>query len=247
MNYREIEPTDVLKDYIKFFWVYENLDEDIEHTILPDACFDLLADFQDGVLQDVILTGIWTQPISVTETKGTTLLALRFKLPAADVLFAKEIKSNLNTMCSLPLSFWNINQFKSPDFNAFIATLQNQFKKQLEQLDRIDTRKLKLFDAIYHDKAQSVKALSEQIAWSSRQINRYLDKQFGISAKTLLQICRCNAAYKDLANGQLYPSNTHVDQSHFIKEVKKYTWTTPRDLSKNKNDRFLQLSVEKDN
>ena len=40
----------------------------------------------------------------------------------------------------------------------------------------------------------------------------------------------------------LSPQTDYFDQAHFIKEIKKYTGTTPKELHKNKNDRFLQLS-----
>ena len=46
----------------------------------------------------------------------------------------------------------------------------------------------------------------------------------------------------DISKGLLYPQKDFFDQAHFIKEVKKYTGTTPKELYKNKNDRFLQLS-----
>jgi len=244
MNYREIKPDGFLKHFVKFFYFYENKNEDIEHTILPDACFDLLADYEDGVLQDVILTGIWNKPITITVTKGTTLLSIRFKLLASEYLLDNEIKSNLNTMCSLPLSFWGLDTFKHDEFDTFAERLTNKLLESLSK-KKIDTRKLNLFEIIYQDQFQNVQSLSEFVDWSSRQINRYFDKQLGVSAKALLRMVRCNSSYANIANGDLYPENKHFDQSHFIKEVKKYTWQTPRDLAKNENDQFLQLSVVK--
>lgn len=38
---------------------------------------------------------------------------------------------------------------------------------------------------------------------------------------------------------------TYFDQAHFIKEIKKYTEKTPRELSKNENVRFLQLATKR--
>jgi AraC-like DNA-binding protein len=39
------------------------------------------------------------------------------------------------------------------------------------------------------------------------------------------------------------PQEDYFDQAHFIKEIKKYTGTTPKELHKNENVRFLQLST----
>ena len=67
-------------------------------------------------------------------------------------------------------------------------------------------------------------------------------KQASRSLKEFLKIVRCNSAYKNISNGNLSPQTDYFDQAHFIKEIKKYTGTTPKELHKNKNDRFLQLS-----
>ena len=64
--------------------------------------------------------------------------------------------------------------------------------------------------------------------------------------KTLLNIVRCNASYPDIAEGKLYPEKEYADQAHYIKEIKKYTDSSPSRLYKNENDRFLQLSAFKE-
>ena len=78
-----------------------------------------------------------------------------------------------------------------------------------------------LFELIYQDGTKSVSELSEKVFWSSRQINRYFNQQFGFSLKEFIKIVRCNAAYKDISNGKLSPQTDYFDQAHFIKEVKK--------------------------
>ena len=106
----------------------------------------------------------------------------------------------------------------------------------------IDKRKSNLFELVYQDKITTVSELSEEIHWSSRQINRYFNSQFGFPLKEFLKIVRCNASYDHVSKGQLSPQEDYFDQSHFIKDIKTYTGTTPKKLYKNKNDRFLQLS-----
>jgi AraC-like DNA-binding protein len=88
-----------------------------------------------------------------------------------------------------------------------------------------------------------VSELAGQIGWSSRQINRWFNSQFGLSLKTFANILKCHAAYRHIAQGQFQPDKSYYDQAHFIKEVKRYTGTTPKELHKNKNDRFLQLTT----
>jgi AraC-like DNA-binding protein len=62
--------------------------------------------------------------------------------------------------------------------------------------------------------------------------------------KSFLNIVRCNSSYKDISKGNLFPSENYFDQAHFIKEIKRYTGTTPSKLFKNENVRFLQLATK---
>ena len=94
---------------------------------------------------------------------------------------------------------------------------------------------------IYSVRNHSVSEISQKVHWSSRQINRYFNNQFGISLKAFQSIVRCYETYKDIARGELFPEKNFYDQAHFIKEIKKYTGATPTELKKNENDQFLQL------
>lgn len=245
LNYKEIHITGELNTFVKYFWSYKHAGEDVEYTILPDACFDLVVDFENQQLQNIYLTGVWTKPITLTLTKGTTLFAIRFKIMASEYLFKREIKSLLNGMTTLPLDFWNIHWAKSTEFEQFSSDLSERMIEILTQQPKIDNRKLKLFHLIYTEQFQSVRELSEKVGWSCRQINRYFNQYYGISLKTFLNIVRCNASYPDIVDGKLYPEKDYTDQAHYLKEVKKYTENSPRQLYKNENDRFLQLSALK--
>jgi len=245
MNYREIHISGLLNAFVKYFWRYEHSGEDTEYTILPDACFDLVVDFENNELENIYLTGIWTKPIKLTVTKGATLLAVRFKIIAAEYLLNREIKSLLNGMTILSKDFWNIHLAQSTAFEQFSSDLSKRMIGILNEHPEIDNRKLKLFNLIYCEQFQSVKELSENTGWSNRQINRYFNQYFGFPLKTLLNMVRCNASYPNIVDGKLYPEKEYADQAHYIKEIKKYTKSSPGQLYKNENDRFLQLSAFK--
>jgi AraC-like DNA-binding protein len=243
MIYRELKANEFLSNFIQCFWEYENTGAEIEHTILPDGYFDLIAEYENGILTKVKLTGVWTTSIKVTIPTSAKMFAIRFKLIAAEYLFKQEIKSLLDSSKILPLSFWGLNALNGDDFENFASSISNQISVSIKHLKKIDNRKLKLFQLIYRDKNLSIKALSQQVFWSSRQINRYFNNQYGFPLKMFINIVRCNAAYPDIAKGRVFPQNDFFDQSHFIKTVKKYTGSTPTELHKNENDRFLQLAT----
>lgn len=242
MKYREIEPNGFLSNFVQCFWYYETTDTEVEHTILPDGYFDLIAEFENEKLTTVKLTGIWTKPKDIQISKNTKFLAIRFKLLAIEYIFKKEIKSILDSTVNLPFSFWNIDKYKSDEFERFATEITSNLDTSIKHLKQIDDRKLKLFAFVYEQKTKTVSEISSKVFWSSRQINRYFQIQFGITLKEFLNIVRCNATYEEISNGNLNPNFDYFDQAHFIKEIKKYTGTTPKELSQNKNDRFLQLS-----
>ena len=126
------------------------------------------------------------------------------------------------------------------------TVISENLNSEISRFNAIDNRKLKLFEFVYQHQLKTVSEISTQIFWSSRQINRYFNSQFGIPLKEFLKIVRCNATYQEISNGNLKPQNDFFDQAHFIKEIKKYTGATPKELHKNKNDRFLQLSTREE-
>lgn len=242
MRYREIEPNGFLNNFVKCFWYYETTDTEIQHTILPDGYFDLIAEFENETLTTVKLTGIWTKPKDIQIPNNTKFFAIRFKLIAIEYIFQKEIKSILDSIVNLPFSFWSIDKYKSNEFEKFVSEITSNLDTSIKHLKQIDSRKLKLFDSVYEQKTKTVAEISSKVFWSSRQINRYFQTQFGITLKEFLKIVRCNATYEEISNGNLNPNFDYFDQAHFIKEIRKYTGATPKVLNQNKNDRFLQLS-----
>lgn len=241
MKYREIETNGFLNNFVQCFWYYQTTDKEIQHTILPDGYFDLIAAFEQETLTSVKLTGIWTKPKDIRVSKNTTFFAIRFKLIAIEYIFQKEIKSIIDATVNFPFSFWNIDKYKTNAFEKFVTEISNRLDTSIKHLKQIDDRKIKLFDIVYKQNAKTVAEISSKVFWSSRQINRYFQAQFGITLKQFINITRCKATYEEISNGNLNHSAEYFDQSHFIKEIKKYTGVAPKELSKNKNDRFIQL------
>ena len=162
MDYKEVHTTGILNNFINYFWKYEHIQEDKEYTILPDACFDLVFDYENKELKNIYLTGIWTEPINVNVTKGTTLYAIRFKIIAAEYLFNRELKSLLNNMIQLPIDYWSFGSGKCIGFEDFVADLSERIFQIISQQPNIDLRKLKLFNFIYSGEYHNVKELSDK-------------------------------------------------------------------------------------
>ena len=241
--YSIIKPEDSLSDYIEFFWHLTNhSDNEKKVIILPDGYFDFIFFSYDNESFQCLLVGLATKPATFVIPTGCVSFAISFKLLAAEYLLHTSIAPLINEQTFLTKNFWNIKPGCLPDFTSFTQEVTRKMKELI--IDNIDARKQKLFDIIYDTNGlATIQQMSANCNWSSRQINRYFSTWFGLSLKTYCNILRYRASFKNLKEGNLFPEAHFADQAHFIKEIKKFSAVTPKELFKNENDRFIQLST----
>lgn len=170
------------------------------------------------------------------------MFAISFKLPAIEYLFGDSIAGILDYAQFLPTDFWGFNETILNDFDLFCQKATPYIQSLLPA--EVDPRKEELFELLYSTKGDiSVKTLSEKVYWSSRQINRYFNDRFGLSVKNYCNILRFRASFEHIKEGKLFPEQNFADQSHFIREVKKLSGVSPKELNKNQNGRFIQFSA----
>ena len=127
-------------------------------------------------------------------------------------------------------------------FEKVVEQIEDVLIAKLENSKKIDGKKLQLSQLLYRVEGNiSAEEVSNQIAWSNRQIKRYLNKYLGVSLKTYLNIQKVYSSYIQIREGRFFPEQGYFDQAHFIREVKKHTNKTPRELHKEQHDRFIQL------
>ncbi len=240
-----MKPDKSLADFVENFGMFHNISNEAkEVVVMPDGRIDLFFwQSASGPFQ-VILIGLETFPEQRSIPPQTVTFTISFKPLAIEYILNTSIADILNTAKDLPRKFWDFNADDLQDFDTFYKKSSQKIKTLLPTT--IDDRKRKLFDLIYSSKGEmSVKELSEKVCWGSRQINRYFNQQFGLSLKAYCTILRFRASLKHIAQGKLFPELDFADQTHFIKEIKKFSGVVPKELFKNKNDRFVLLSVLK--
>ena len=243
MIYKITKPTDLLANFVESFWMLESeIDQDKEVVILPDGRIDIIFAWSEKEPLHVMLMELDRESAIAALSAGTTMFAVSFKLLALEYILDIDFV-NLNRPLILPNDFWGVNANDLKNFDSFVSRCT---KSVLDALGTqvVDTRKKKLFELIYEiNGAMSVATLSEKSCWTARQINRYFNERVGISLKKYCDILRFRASFTDLKEGRLFPRVEFFDQAHFIKSIKKLSGVTPRQLSKNQNDRFIQLST----
>lgn len=236
-----IEPDKSLTDFVYCFSSLQNLSNQHEAVIIPNGKIDLIFSKTNDNQLRVALLGLETRP-KYTNQEVSNFCAVSFNPLAIEYVFNDSVADIINTGKILPGDFWN---FCVDDLNPFEHFCTKVAQKIITALPKeIDERKRRLFQLIFVSNGEiSIKELSEKVFWSQRQINRYFNQQFGLSLKAYCKILRFQASLPHIKNGELYPQLNFSDQSHFIKEIKQFSGVSPKELHKNKNDRFLQFLV----
>ena len=243
LNYQLIKPGKSLEEFVESFWLLQNLSErDKEIIVLPDGRIDLIFMTSVNEPYQTILLGIGTQPEKVILKSQVKMLVVSFKLLAIEYIFQNSVSNLLNNAQNLPANYWNFDTSELNDFTLFYKKASQIIQLRLPKA--LDNRKEKLFNIIYSSNGEmTVKELSEKAFWSSRQINRYFNQQFGLSLKSYCNILRFRASFQHIKEGKIFPTQNFADQSHFIREVKKLSGALPKELRQNQNDRFIQFTT----
>lgn len=236
------EPDKDITEFVSTFWMIENETDKSNITLIPDAFFDLVLSKDKGKDFEISLIGLGTTFEDHKQMPATKMFGISFKLIASEYIFGQSIASIENDAKKLPQNFWDFSENDLNDVNQLIEKANHKIKQLIPK--EIDVRKKRLFELLYQSKGNiSVKELAEKSFWSSRQINRYFNQQFGISLKSYSNFLRFRSSYEHLKAGKLFPEQNFSDQAHFIREVKKLSGVSPKELSKNENDRFIQFSA----
>ncbi|PBQ34213.1 transcriptional regulator [Sphingobacteriaceae bacterium] len=238
-------PDPSVSHFVHSLWMLENkTKEDVAFILLPNGMVDMNLMSVNSGNWKMVVRGVDTVPGEATVPAHTRMYAVGFKLLAVEYLLKSPVKDVLNFGRNFEDDHWRYSDKELESLESFCETTTRKIKTVY--CENSDPRKKKLFELIYSTKGSvTVKELSEHVAWSSRQINRYFNDQFGISLKTYCNILRFGASFKQLSEGNLFPEQNFTDQTHFIKEIRKYAGVTPKELSKNKDGRFIDITAIK--
>jgi len=247
MIYRQEQAHEHLKDFVRCYWQLENTTtETLHYTILPDGFFDLLICYRGTHLEGVFLTGLWTKRATVAIRPGTKIFGVQFRLLAIENIIQKSIAPIINNIKELEKTYWGLDTVSNNVDSELFEYINKYLLSIIEHQKEEDSRKYTLLNLINQSKGnRTVDYYSKQVFWSRRQINRYFQSNFGLSLKSYCTILKCASSFSPIKKGELYPTQNYFDRPHFTKEVKKITGYRPKDLAKNENDRFLQLSIIK--
>lgn len=242
LQFQLAEPDHDISDFVYCFSAFDHPSSIGGGIIIPNGKIDLVFSLYENGTFTISLLGLETQPKTAPELEIIRFFSISFQPLAVEYILKMPVAAFLNSGRILPGGFWGFSAEDMKDFTAFIQKATNRIVSLIPE--KVDRRKQDLFHQIaVADGDIKVGELSEKIGWSARQINQYFNRQLGLSLKAYCNILRFQASLQHIKKGELYPQLNYTDQSHFIKEVKKLSGVSPRELSKNENSRFLQFLV----
>ncbi len=241
--YNEFYPSNELDDYVSLYFKAQNLSNQPQSmTICPDGYFKLIIQLLDGKIKAYFLTGIWANEIDIVIPPGVITYGIKFKIIAAEMIFKREIATVLNSVEQKKTDYFGIDKVDFGTFEQVVNQLEEILINKLPPKEQIRANRIRLSQFLYNNYEDvQAREVAQQIHWSQREINRYLNKYIGISLKKYLNIQKCYRAYFRITEGDFFPEKGFFDQAHFIREVKKHTGQTPTVLFKGQNDQFIQL------
>lgn len=238
LQYDSLPAEGALADWVDGCWKITNSSAWVQRfTVLPDGFFKVLLQQQPTQPPRLLLSGIWTRPRVISIAAQGTVVGIRCKLAAAELL-AEPLP--LNAARPLPPSHWLAPILAAGE----LPEVLRQLAAHLAAAPPLAPARRRLFATLYRGAGQwPVRQVAAAAGWPMRQLSRYFQQRVGLSLKAYCDILRAYAAARQLqpAGGGLWPQGSYYDQSHGIRQLRKYTGHTPRQLYQRRLDHFIQL------
>lgn len=208
------------------------LDKTISNNILPDACIDIVIDFTS---KTICFAGFSkeTEPFALHEKIDYMGVRLR-----PGVFHAAYHTAAENIMDAM-IPFTEIEE----DYDLREIFLYENSEERINILRGYLLRKMMMiYDRTYiiaieelYEHPSDVRKITQRSGYTQRQLYRIFKKNYGVSPRVLLNILRLHLCLsllteKDMEFADIAVLCGFYDQSHFIREIKRYTGISPLKL-----------------
>jgi len=254
MLYKEIVPNAVLRQHVKCFYIYQSDDHSsFTDTVFPSGCVEIIFNLGSGqwqVLQDgkyvtTPSTELWGQiirPLSVRSAGRNTMLGIRF-YPHAAAYFIHHPMDLFNNQV---LDFNDVSGIDGKIlYDKLLET--TGWDQRIELLEAYLLRALHAAENKLHragvvhrimkgigqdDSFKSIADVTSQYGITSRYAQKLFVEYTGLTPKLYTKVERFKNSLRLIQrNSESFTSIAYecgyFDQSHFIREFKSFTGTTP--------------------
>jgi AraC-like DNA-binding protein len=270
MEFKYYSPSDILKPYIKHYYVFESSSNiQFEDTVFPSGDMEIIFNLGQGTWESAVenkfsptpgieLWGQITKPLVIRSTGRHTMLGIRFHTHSASYFLDDEINvfnnriSDLSEIIGSPANILYSQLLETGSATERIKLIEQFLLKRLvhnqkrsPQIDRVAS----IITSIKKDTEENnIGTIASRHGMTTRYLHKLIYQHTGLSPKSFTKIRRFQLSLKLIAkNEQPFTSIAYdcgyFDQAHFIREFKSFTGVTPSVYLENKisvNKIFLQ-------
>ncbi|MDN3582259.1 helix-turn-helix domain-containing protein [Mucilaginibacter flavus] len=266
MNYYTIEPPDILKPYVRFYWVLEHElapgEEQYVYRSVADGCTEMVFHYK-SVFDEITDSGtdnggpsgiqfqtnryrrfVTTQSFGIFGAYIYPFAVPRlFGVPASET---SNLALDYDTFLGKAGQLLEEQMMLAPDNQQRAVILStfliNRLKKGILKDDRMV---IAIRELIHANHNPTVEQLASTYNLSVRQFNRQFKTYAGFSPKTYLRLVRLHDAIQQYDHHktltQIALDCGYYDQSHFIHDVKEFTGYHPGFYFSGKAEGFISL------
>jgi len=254
MEFNHFIPSDILKPYIKHYYVFESDSAiEFEDTVFPSGDMEVIFNLGEGIWESSVenkfkktpqieLWGQITKPLAIRSKGRHTMLGIKFFTHSAAYFFNDEISlfndqvSDLGDIIGSPVKTLHTCLLETKDEHKRISLVETFLLKRLISNEKRAFRINKVANILTSIKKNLAENNLGNIASSHGITSRYLHKLIyqhtGLSPTSFNKINRFQFSLKLIAkNKQPLTSIAYdcgyFDQSHFIRDFKSFTGVTP--------------------
>ena len=260
MEFQYFLPSEILKSYIKHYYIFES-DSDIEFqdTVFPSGEMEMIFNLGNGIWESLIdeqfhktpkieLWGQITKPLAIKSKGKHTMLGIRFYTHSAAYFFNDEVGIfndqilDLEDVIGKPITTLHLQLLETSDIKKRIELIETFLIKKLTTNDNRSQKIQKvaniLSSLIKNPLENDINVIAAKYGMTPRYLHKLVFKHTGLAPKSYNKIMRFQRSLKLMTNNDslltsvAYDSG-YFDQSHFIRDFKTFTGTTPTNFLEN--------------
>ncbi|MDB5275777.1 MAG: hypothetical protein JWR61_732 [Ferruginibacter sp.] len=254
MEFKYFSPSDILKPYIRHYYIFESdSDVEFEDTVFPSGGMEIIFNLGEGTWESSVenqffktpqieLWGQITKPLAIRSKGRHTMLGIKFFTHSAAYFLNDEIRvfndhvSDLYDIIGNPVKILHSILLETKDISKRIELIEIFLLKRLianeKKSFRID-KVANILTSIKKDPAENnLSNIASKHGITPRYLHKLIYQNTGLSPTSFNKINRFQFSLKLIAkNEQPFTSIAYdcgyFDQSHFIRDFKSFTGVTP--------------------